>query len=76
MAKTIAMISHSLGDHFLVRLYKNYVIDSILIVKRFGFKELVRKRGKKFLYFIIAYYAVRDSLIYIIIPYLVTRGIF
>jgi hypothetical protein len=57
-------------------LYKYYIIDSIIIVRKFGFKELVRKRGAKFLYIIVGYYAVRDTLFYIVIPYCVARGLF
>jgi hypothetical protein len=63
-------------NNILFRLYKHYIIDSILIVKRDGVKALIKKRGTKFIYIIIAYYAVRDSIIYLIIPYLIAIGIF
>jgi len=68
-------IAKTLDKFFLFRLYRYYVIDSILIVKNEGFKQLLRKRGWKFLLIIITYYAIRDSILYLIIPYLVLHGI-
>jgi hypothetical protein len=58
-----------------VRLYRYAVIDSLLIVKRRGLRELLRRRDWKFVAAVIAYYLVRDSLLYIIVPLLVTRGL-
>lgn len=60
----------------LFRLYKHYIIESILIVKQAGFKELLRQRGWKFVLLIVAYYLVRDTLVYVVLPYLVARGVF
>jgi hypothetical protein len=57
-------------------MYKYYIIDSILIVKREGFKELLKKRGWKVFAFVIGYYTVRDTLLYIVIPFIVAQGIF
>ena len=65
----------TLRQNFLFRLYRYYIIDSILIVKNSGFKALIRKRGVKFFYVIIGYYLVRDTLIYIVIPYCIARGL-
>jgi hypothetical protein len=65
----------SVNKFILVRLYKYYVIDSIIIVKNFGIKELIRKRGWKFLLIIVSYYTVRDSIVYILLPYLLANGI-
>ncbi len=73
---TLTIVTSKIRRNFLFRLYKHYIIDSILIIKDFGFKELMRRRGKKFLLVIIAYYFVRDMLIYVIIPYLIARGFF
>lgn len=63
-----------ISNFILFRLYKYYIIDSILIVKKEGFRQLFRKRGWKFLLVIISYYAIRDTIIYIILPYLLARG--
>jgi len=64
-----------INKFILFKFYKYYIIDSIIIVKKHGLKELFKRRGWKFLLIIVSYYAVRDSLIYIIIPYLIAKGI-
>jgi hypothetical protein len=69
------VISFAADKFILFRLYKYYIIDSIIIVKNHGLKELFKRRGWKFLLIIISYYAVRDSIIYIVIPYLITKGV-
>jgi hypothetical protein len=68
-------LADSVNKFFLFRLYRYYIIDSILIVKNEGFRELFKKRGWKFLMIIISYYAVRDTVVYLIIPYLIAKGI-
>ena len=57
----------------LFRLYKHTIIDSAFILKRYGFRELVRQRGWKFL--LAAYYLVRDTILYLAIPLCVARGL-
>lgn len=63
------------AKNFLIRFYKYYIIDSVLIVKREGFKSLLKKRGWKVFAVIIAYYTIRDSILYILVPYLLASGI-
>jgi hypothetical protein len=57
-----------------VRLYRYAIIDSLLIVKHHGLRELLRQRGWKFFAAIIAYYLVRDSFLYIALPLLIAQG--
>lgn len=57
-----------------LRLYRYAVIDSLLIAKRRGLRELLRQRGWRFVAAVIAYYLVRDTLLYVVVPLLVTRG--
>ena len=64
------------AKNILISFYKYYIIDSILIIKREGFKALLKKRGWKVFAVVIGYYTVRDTILYIIIPFLVARGIF
>jgi hypothetical protein len=71
LTTTIALVQ----QNPLLRLYKYYIIDSILILKRHGFRELVRQRGWKFLLFIAGYYLIRDTTLYVAIPLLVARGL-
>lgn len=72
----ITILTQTLRHNSIIKLYRHYVIDSVLIVKRFGFKELLRRRGAKFFGIIIGYYLVRDTLLYVLIPYAIARGLF
>lgn len=73
--KALTLAANIIQQNFLFRLYRYYIIDSIVIVKNFGLKELVRRRGLKFLFVILGYYLVRDSLIYLVIPFCVAKGL-
>jgi hypothetical protein len=57
-----------------VRLYRYVVIDSLLIAKHRDLRELLRRRGWRFVAAVIAYYLVRDTLLYVVVPLLVARG--
>ncbi len=72
----LLVVAKSLRQNRIFKLYAHYLVDSILLVKQFGCKELLRRRGKKFFYAIIGYYLVRDMVLYLIIPYAVARGLF
>ena len=72
----ITLIAKTIRQNFLFRLFKYYIIDSILMVKKCGFKELLRRRGWKFFLVIIGYYLIRDTIIYIIIPFCIAKGLF
>lgn len=75
--KTIeATLERLSTKNILVRFYKYYIIDSILIVKREGFKALLKKRGWKVFAVVIGYYTVRDTIVYIVVPLLIAEGIF
>jgi hypothetical protein len=58
------------------RLYRYAVIDSLLIVKRHGLRELLRQRGWRFFAAVIAYYLIRDLLLYVVVPLCIARGVF
>jgi hypothetical protein len=64
------------AKNILIRFYKYYIIDSILIVKREGLKALLKKRGWKVFAVVIGYYTVRDTILYIIVPFLIAQGMF
>lgn len=59
----------------LLRLYKHYIFDSGIILKNEGWKALIRKRGTKFLFIIFGYYLLRDTILYIIIPLCIAKGL-
>ena|GEM_PF-1209958 len=58
-----------------VRLYRYVVLDSLRIVKAHGLRELLRQRGWKFVVGIVAYYLVRDTLLYLVLPLCLARGL-
>jgi membrane-anchored protein YejM (alkaline phosphatase superfamily) len=60
----------------LTRIYHVGVSDSFHIVRREGWRELWRRRGWKFLAAVFACYLVRDTLIYVVLPLLIARGLF
>lgn len=72
---TLTPVVAVVQQNALFRLYKHYIIDSALILKRCGFRELVRQRGWKFLLAISGYYLVRDTILYLAIPLCVARGL-
>jgi hypothetical protein len=72
---TLTCVASVLQQNGLFRLYKHYIIDSALILKRSGFRELVRQMGWKFLVGIFTYYLVRDTILYLAIPLCVARGL-
>ncbi len=71
----ISAAIYRIKGNTLFRLYKHYVIDSILIARRSGLRELVRQRGKKFFLLVFGYYLVRDTVVYII-TLCIARGLF
>ena len=75
MNSTMTIINKLASKNIIIRIYKYYIIDSIIIVKKEGFKSLLKKRGWKIFAVVIGYYVVRDTILYILIPYLAARNI-
>ena len=73
--QTKSFMTTFIKNNPLVRMYKFYILDSVVIAKQAGFKQLLKLRGWKLFAFIIAYYLIRDTIIYLIIPYIVARGL-
>jgi hypothetical protein len=76
MSTALTYINRLATKNLIIKLYKHYIIDSIILVKREGFKALIRERGWKVFAIIIGYYAVRDTVVYLLIPLLIAKGIF
>lgn len=76
MKRIEAALDRLSSKNLIVKFYKYYIIDSILIAKREGFKSLIKKRGWKVFAAVIAYYTIRDTILYILIPFLIAKGIF
>lgn len=52
-----------------------FMREWIAIIKRDGIKSFVKQKGWKIVALIFAYYLVRDTILYIIIPYLIINNI-
>lgn len=59
----------------LFRWYKFFILDSVAIIRESGFKTFLQKRGWKVIAVVITYYLIRDTFLYILLPYLVAREI-
>ena len=46
------------------------------VFKEYGFKGLVKKYGLKLVLAVFMFYLIRDSILYILIPYLIAKGLF
>jgi len=71
----MTIINKLASKNIMVRIYKYYIIDSIIIVKKEGFKSLLKKRGWKVFAVVVGYYVIRDTILYILIPYLAAMNI-
>jgi len=46
------------------------------VFKKEGFKGLVKRYGWKLIVAVFMYYLIRDSILYILLPYLIAKGLF
>ena len=53
------------------KFFKKY----IKIFKESGFKGLIKEGGWKLLIGFFLYYLIRDTILYILIPYLIVKGV-
>ncbi len=58
------------------KLIPNFLKEYIIYYQENGFKKTIQKFGIKLIVTIIAFYFVRDTILYIIIPYFALKGIF
>ena len=58
------------------RLVPTFIFEYVQIWRKEGFRALIKKKGWKVVVLIICYYLVRDSILYLLIPYLIAKGIF
>tara|TARA_B100001250_G_C19104099_1_gene488161 strand:+ start:120 stop:314 length:195 start_codon:yes stop_codon:yes gene_type:complete len=53
-----------------------FLEEYIAVFKEDGLKGVLRKGGWKILFYFFMFYLIRDSILYILIPYLVVKGFF
>ena len=58
------------------KLIPKFLRKYVFYYREHGFKKTVKKFGWKLFAIIFLYYLIRDSILYIIIPYFVLKGIF
>ena len=54
-------------------LMPNFIKENINYYKQNGLKKTIKKLGWKVVLLVILFYLIRDSILYIIIPYFVAR---
>ena len=57
------------------KLIPKFLRKYVFYLKEHGLKKTVKKFGWKLFAVIFLYYLIRDSILYIIIPYLILKGI-
>ncbi len=62
----------TIKENLIPKFLRKYVF----YYREHGFKKTVKKFGWKLFAIIFLYYLIRDSILYIIIPYFVLKGIF
>jgi hypothetical protein len=55
---------------------KKIISEARATFKESGFKGVIKRYGWKAFAVFFTYYLIRDSILYILIPYLIARGIF
>jgi len=52
-----------------------FIREWIRLIKTEGFKEFIKRKGWKIVAAIFVFYLIRDSILYIILPYLIINNI-
>jgi len=58
------------------RFNPKFINEWLEIKREGGYKLLFKKKGWYVILFIVFYYLIRDSILYILIPYLIYKGYF
>ena len=53
-----------------------FLEEYIAVFKEDGFKGVLRKGGWKILFYFFMFYLIRDSILYILIPFILVKGFF
>jgi hypothetical protein len=57
------------------RLAPKFIKEWVTLIRENGIREFIKQKGWKVLAVIVLYYLIRDTILYIIIPYLVINNI-
>jgi len=61
---------------FRARITPKFIHEARATFKAQGFRGVIKRYGWKAFAFFFAYYLIRDSILYIIIPFLIAKGLF
>jgi len=61
------------GKNRLINTYKRIVYDNLRLVRERGFRVLLWHKGWKLFVLFCLYYFIRDSILYIAIPFMLAR---
>ena len=57
-------------------LKPDFIVEWMTLIKEEGLKSFMKKKGWTVLLIIVIFYAIRDGILYILMPYLIYRGFF
>ena len=61
---------------FKTRITPKFIRPYVKIWQEEGFSAFLKKAGWKVVLGVVVFYLIRDSIIYLVLPYLVAKGIF
>ncbi len=56
-------------------LKPKFVLEWMALIKKEGFKGFIKKKGWKVVLIFFLFYLIRDSILYILIPYLLYKNV-
>jgi len=59
----------------MLRWAPKFIVEWLKIIKDDGFKGFIKKKGWKIVALFTLYYLIRDSILYILLPYLIINNI-
>ena len=57
-------------------LKPDFIVEWMTLLREEGLKSFMKKKGWTVLLIIVIFYAIRDGILYILIPYLIYKGFF
>lgn len=75
MRRILSSAADGLRTSVFFRWYKYFILDSVAIIRVSGFATFIKTRGWKVIAVVITYYLIRDTFLYILLPYLIAREI-
>lgn len=65
----------SIGKSIRRALKPKIIVEWTALLREIGFKGFIKKKGWKIVFTIFMFYLIRDSLLYLILPYFAAHGL-